>query len=108
MEWGTKGKRILLKNSNLSNSLFPKISASGFMVCIGGSNLFWNKSMWGQVLIFKKGKAGTMGGGCRYDGTMGAGCRSWGWIGDGGWGSDHQEIKHLIHFSFLGKFLFDC
>ena len=58
VEWGTKGKMILLKNSNLSNYLFAKTSASGFMVCIGGSNLFWNKSMWGQIWILKRGKKG--------------------------------------------------
>ena len=52
-----QGEDDLIKNSNFSNYPFAKRAQVVFMVCIGGSNLFWNMSMRGQILVLR-GKDG--------------------------------------------------
>ena len=55
---GNQAEEDLIKEFKSLELSFRKISASGFMVCIGGSNLFWNKSIWGQILILRREKRG--------------------------------------------------
>ena len=52
-----QGEDDLIKNSNFSNCLFAKRAQVVYIACIGGSNLFWNMSMRGQILVLR-GKDG--------------------------------------------------